>query len=181
MKKINFNLPVMGILNNPQTEWNQMRKSARGNIRTAFRDLNVDWKKYNTKDYLFTHDSIVCSVETEENGYNIKKPCEELVNANGNAWKNEVLLHCFRTFIGGDNFSEHIQIPALSKGKILDAIIRPVVHHSKYGDAKGSEILIGRYENQLRLYARALSEILSKSCNGMYLYSFDLSKVIEIN
>ena len=104
MKKINLNLPVMGILNNPQTEWNQMRKSARGNIRTAFRDLNVDWKKYNTKDYLFTHDSIVCSVETEENGYNIKKPCEELVNANGNAWKNEVLLHCFRTFIGGDNF-----------------------------------------------------------------------------
>ena len=46
-----------------------------------------------------------------------------------------MLLHCFRTFIGGDNFSEHIQIPALSKGKILDAIIRPVVHHSKYGDA----------------------------------------------
>ena len=52
---------------------------------------------------------------------------------------------------------------------------------SKYGDVKGSEILIGRYENQLRLYARALSEILSKSCNGMYLYSFDLSKVIKIN
>lgn len=104
MKRINLNFPVMGILNNPQTEWNQMRKAARGNIRTAFRDLNVDWKKYNTKDYLFTHDSIVCSVETESNGYHITKPCEELVNANGNAWKNEVLLHCFRTFIGGDNF-----------------------------------------------------------------------------
>lgn len=135
MKKINLNFPIMGILNNPQTEWNKLKREAKGNIRTAFRDLNVDWKKYNTKDYLFTHDSIVCSVETEENGYYITKPCEELVNANGNAWKNEVLLSCFRTFVGGENFLDHIQIPALSKGKILDAIIRPVVHHSKYGDA----------------------------------------------
>lgn len=104
MRKVNFNIPVIGILNNPQKEWKRIRQLSRGNIRTAFRDLNVDWKKYNTKDYLFTHDSIVCSVETESNGYHITKPCEELVNANGNAWKNEVLLHCFRTFIGGDNF-----------------------------------------------------------------------------
>ena len=51
---------------------------------------------------------------------------------------------------------------------------------SKYGDTKGCEILIKRYENQLRLYSKALSEILSKSCVGMYIYSFDLSKVIEI-
>lgn len=136
MKKLNnLNFNLQSILKNPQSDWGKIVRSSKGNIRTAFRELDVDWKKYNTNDYLFTHDSIVCSVETEENGYWITKPCEELVNANGNAWKNEVLLQCFRTFIGGDNFQEHIQIPALSKGKILDAIIRPVVHHSKHGDA----------------------------------------------
>ena len=135
MKHQNFNFQLQNILTNPKQQWGKIVRDSKGSIRTAFRELDVDWKKYNTKDYLFTHDSIVCSVETEDNGYWITKPCEELVNANGNAWKNEVLLSCFRTFIGGDNFQEHIQIPALSKGKILDAIIRPTVHHSKYGDA----------------------------------------------
>ncbi len=51
---------------------------------------------------------------------------------------------------------------------------------AKYGDEKGSFELIERYKNQLKLYARALSEILNLSCKGMFIYSFDLSKVIEI-
>ena len=132
MRKLKFLAPIAHILANPQTDWQKLTKS---NIRVAFRKIDVDWQKYNTKDYLFTHDTIVCSVETESNGYWITKPCEELVNANGNAWTNEVLLNCFRTFIGGQNYQEHVQIPALSKGKILDAVIRPVVHTNKYGSA----------------------------------------------
>jgi len=136
MKKFNANLNIKGILANPQEDWNRIKRAAQGNVRVAFRKLDVDWKKYTTDNYLFTHDTIVCSVETEPNHYWIKKPCEELVNANGNAWSNEVLLGCFKTFVGGENFLEHVQQPSLSKGKILDAIIRPVVHHSeKYGDA----------------------------------------------
>lgn len=136
MKEFNANLNIKGILANPQKDWNKIKRAAQGNVRTAFRKLDVDWKKYTTDNYLFTHDTIVCSVETEPNHYWIRKPCEELVNANGNAWSNEVLLGCFKTFVGGENFLEHVQQPSLSKGKILDAIIRPVVHHSeKYGDA----------------------------------------------
>lgn len=132
MKSFNLLAPIAHILTNPQSDWQKLTKS---NIKTAFRKLDVDWKKYNIHDYLFTHDTIVCSVETEPNGYWITKPCEELVNANGNAWTNPVLLNCFRTFIGGENYLEHVQIPALSKGKILDAIIRPVIHTNKYGSA----------------------------------------------
>ena len=136
MKNHNIDFHVSGILVNPQEQWGRIKRDAMGKSRVAFRKLDVDWKKYNTKDYLFTHDTACCSVETEENGYWITPPCWELVNANGNAWTTPVLLASFKTFIGGENYLEHMQIPALSKGKILDAIARPVVHHSdKYGDA----------------------------------------------
>lgn len=125
-----MDINTIGILTNPQEQWERIKRSAMGKSRTAFRKLDVDWVKYNTKDYLFTHDTACCSVETEKNGYWIKPACWELVNANGNAWTNTVLLGSFRTFIGGDNFLEHQQIASLSKGKILDAIIRPVHYHS---------------------------------------------------
>ena len=136
MKNHSIDFHVSGILVNPQEQWGRIKRDAMGKSRVAFRKLDVDWKKYNTKDYLFTHDTACCSVETEENGYWITPPCWELVNANGNAWTTPVLLASFKTFIGGENYLEHMQIPALSKGKILDAIARPVVHHSdKYGNA----------------------------------------------
>ena len=136
MREHNLDFHVSGILPNPQEQWGRIKRASMGKNRVAFRKLDVDWKKYNTNDYLFTHDTACCSVETEKNGYWITPPCWELVNANGNAWTTPVLLASFKTFIGGDNFFEHMQIPALSKGKILDAIARPVVHHSeKYGDA----------------------------------------------
>ena len=136
MKNHNIDFHVSGILVNPQEQWGRIKRDAMGKSRVAFRKLDVDWKKYNTKDYLFTHDTACCSVETEENGYWIKPPCWEHVNADGNAWTTPVLLASFKTFIGGENYLEHMQIPALSKGKILDAIARPVVHHSdKYGNA----------------------------------------------
>ena len=136
MKNHNIDFHVSGILVNPQEQWGRIKRDAMGKSRVAFRKLDVDWKKYNTNDYLFTHDTACCSVETEENGYWITPPCWELVNANGNAWTTPVLLASFKTFIGGENYLEHMQIPALSKGKILDAIARPVIHHSdKYGNA----------------------------------------------
>ena len=84
--------------------------------------------------------SIVSSVATQPNGYRIIEPCDELVNANGNAWTNQVLPFCFKTFIGGYNFVEHVQIPELSKGCILDAVLRPVIHVGKNG--KKATVLI---------------------------------------
>lgn len=119
------------ILSNPRKEWKEFAVSSQGGLRTAFRKIDVDWKVYNNKDFLFTHDSIVASVATEADGFTIKPACEELVNANGNAWTNEVLLNCYKTFIGGENYQEHMQVPSLSKGKILDAIIREVDHNGE--------------------------------------------------
>lgn len=100
-------MPVAHILTNPSKDWQKVLSDSRGKNRYAFREIEVNWKKYNPFDYLFTHVSIVSSVKTDETGYRIVSPCDELVNANGNAWTNQVLPHCFKTFIGGYNFEEH--------------------------------------------------------------------------
>jgi len=72
--------------------------------------------------------TIVSSVATEDNGYYIKPVCNPIVNANGNSWTNEVLLATFKSFIGAENYLEHCQIPSQSKGKILDAVLRPFTY-----------------------------------------------------
>mgnify|MGYP007061823197 CR=1 FL=1 len=128
---MNITAQIHKILSNPQRQWKDFVVSSRGGLRTAYRDIQVNWNVYNSKDYLFTHDSIVASVATDPDGYTIKPATEELVNANGNAWTNEVLLNCYKTFIGGENYYEHVQVPSLSKGKILDAVIREVTHNGE--------------------------------------------------
>jgi hypothetical protein len=115
-----FNVPIAKILTKPRQEWFRFAKN---NGRTASAD--IDWRKYNPNDFLFTQCTIVSSCDTEADGHTIKKSSEHLVNANGNAWTNPVLLATFRTFIGGENYKEHVQVKSLSYGKILDAVIRP--------------------------------------------------------
>lgn len=122
---------VNRILTNPKSQWGAYRSSVAGSSRVAFRELKVDWDIYNIKDYLFTHDTIVASVATEPDGFTIRPKCVDLVNDNGNAWTNDVLLHCYKTFIGGENYVGHVQVPAWSKGKILDAVIRKAEHNGE--------------------------------------------------
>jgi hypothetical protein len=55
---------------------------------------------------------------------------------NSDAWERKLLLGCFKTFIGAENYVEHIQIPELSKGKIIDAAARNI------GDSIYVDILI---------------------------------------
>lgn len=129
--RIHFvDLPVAEVLSNPASEWKAIRNS--GGIRTAAK-LDVDWKEFSTDRYIFTHNTIVSSVETEKDGYTIVDPCQELVNANGNSWSNAVLPHCYRTFIGKPVFEEHIEVQYLAKGTILDAVLRPVEYKGSNG------------------------------------------------
>lgn len=139
---VNLDLPVATILHNPAADW---KRTAFGGNRIA-RDVQVDWKEFTPDKYLFTHVSIVCSVETEDNGFYIKPACSDLVNSNGNAWTNEVLLATFQTFRGAYNYLEHVQIPSLSKGTILDAVVRPVKFkdaHGRTADIFYVDILVG--------------------------------------
>lgn len=68
------------------------------------------------------------------------KPVDELVNANGNAWTNRVLPYCFKTFIGDGNCRTHSDTRVFKGGKILDAVLRPVIHVGKNG--KKANVLI---------------------------------------
>lgn len=71
-------------------------------------NLSVDQDESYVANRMAVHNcSIVASVATEDNGYLIKPACIDLVNNNGNAWTNEVLLATFRTFVGGENYLEH--------------------------------------------------------------------------
>lgn len=120
---------VANILVNPRAEWISY---AYNGARTAAKD--IDWQKFNKDDYLLTQCTIVCSVETEADGHTIVPACNNLVNANGNAWTNDILLSTFRTFVGAQNYLEHLQVSALSKGTVLDAILRPVEHTGDNGE-----------------------------------------------
>ena len=87
MREVRSNFPIAHILENPKKEWPLLTRPK--NVRVAYRELDVDWSVYKPDSYLFSHISILTSCETEENGYQIVEPCDELVNANGNAWTNQ--------------------------------------------------------------------------------------------
>jgi len=101
---VNLDLPVATVLASPRSDWGMITSGVR--MRVAH-SIEVDWKKFNQDDYLFSHCSIVASVATKDDGHTIIPACVGLVNNNGNAWTNEVLLATFKTFIGGENYLEH--------------------------------------------------------------------------
>ncbi len=101
-------------------------------------------RKCDPKQFLLSHATIVASVDTYapkgavtgkrmERGvqidvrypdFRVKPVCQDIINNNGDAWERSLLLATYRTFIGAPNYLEHIQIPELSKGFIVDAIAR---------------------------------------------------------
>ena len=115
-------------------------KGWEGRVRTAAKTLEkevskkhegilIDFNKFTPKDYLLSWATIVGGVEPESNGYYIIPQHGKWVNDNGNAWLNQVLLESYKSFIWAENYVEHIQIPELSKGKILDAVAWVLMEH----------------------------------------------------
>jgi len=104
--------------------------SRRQRIRTASDLQYVDWDVYNLHDYIFTHNTIVASVcHDPKDNHTITPGSVPSINANQNAWLNEVLgppTNIYKTFVGAENFYEHVQDFRLSKGKVLDAVLRKV-------------------------------------------------------
>ncbi len=112
-------------------------------------------EKYDPGQYLLSHCTIIASVDTDSPGlplgqqmvegvqidrrysdFYIAPRCSKFVNNNNDAWERKLLMACFRTFIGGENYVEHLQIPELSKGKIIDAAARDI------GDSVYVDILV---------------------------------------
>jgi hypothetical protein len=138
--------------------WSRVRKASSSgsseNLTDRAREIlggSLDPSKF-----LFTHCTIVASVDTEVvpdvrlgkvklgsttidrryNDYFIKPECSQFVNNNGDSWSREVLKMAYPTFVGAHNFQEHVQIEEKSKGKIIDAVARDV------GDSLYVDILV---------------------------------------
>lgn len=90
--------------------------------------------QYNPNKYLLSHCTIIAAVDVDTasdskskyKDYLIKPEYSKWVNNNGDAWTKSLLKTAYKTFIGANNYVEHVQIPELSKGKVVDAALREI-------------------------------------------------------
>lgn len=127
--------------------------------------------------YLLTHSTIVCSVDVETptnvktgavqfegekinrrfSDYVVKADCDQFINNNLDCWSRGVLQKSYKSFIGAHNFVEHIQVEELSKGKIIDAVLRDI------GDSLYVDILVATNKKHTDL----VQQIISGQMNAM--------------
>lgn len=137
---------------------------------------------FDPSKYLLTHATIVASVNTEapkgvklgsivENGqkinrrwadYHVTPDTQHLINNNADCWSRPVLLKSYRTFIGAQNFLEHMQIAELSKGRIIDAVARDV----------GNSIYVDILVATNRKHAELVKDIEDGTMNSMSMGCF---------
>lgn len=111
---------------------------------------------FDPSKYLLTHCTIVASVDVldvpgvkigavKEDGkkvnrkygnFRVTAETDSYINNNLDCFSREVLLKSYRTFVGGQNFLEHVQVEDLSKGRIIDAVARDI------GDSIYVDILV---------------------------------------
>lgn len=137
------------------TGWNKIRVASTGGVPFTKESAKVVLQQYDPQNFLLTHCTIIASVDTESvqaplgtqvvDGFQIDRrysdfyvtgSTQKYINNNHDAWEKKLLLTCFKTFVGAENYVEHIQIPAMSKGKIIDAAARDV------GDSVYVDILV---------------------------------------
>lgn len=171
---------IMSRQNVPFDEWMEVLRSQNEGVVPkdfAHRVAKTVLRKCNPDQYLLSHATIVASVDTfapkgSKTGrsmnkgvqidvrwpdFRIKPECHNIVNNNGDAWERSLLLSTYRTFIGAQNYLEHVQIPELSKGFIVDAVARDL-GHTCYID-----ILVATDKKHKQL----VSDILSGSITGL--------------
>lgn len=141
--------------------------------------------RINPEQYLLSHATIVASVDTfaPKNvklgkstihgceidvsfpDYKIKPETLDLVNNNNDCWSRPVIVGTYRTFLGAQNYLEHIQIPELSKGTIVDAVARDI------GRSVYIDILVATDRKHKKLVADILSgemNSLSMGCVSLF-------------
>ncbi|MBD3261450.1 MAG: hypothetical protein GF334_07180 [Candidatus Altiarchaeales archaeon] len=116
------------------------KKVPAGRVKTA-KDVLA---KYDPGQWLLSHVTIIASVDVDQadpddpkSNYLIKPEHSIFVNNNGDSWERGLLKNAYKTFLGADNYVEHVQIPELSKGKVIDVALREVPFTK---DANGNDI-----------------------------------------
>jgi hypothetical protein len=164
--------------------WSEIRQAAfNSGIQVPFADRRsskIVLQEYEPKEFLLSHCTIIASVDAEKSaaplgkhvvdGFQIERKyadwlispeTSKYVNNNHDAWERKLLMACFRTFIGGENYVEHIQIPEMSKGKIIDAAARDI------GDSIYVDILVATQRKHRSLISAITSgqlQTLSMGC-----------------
>jgi hypothetical protein len=161
--------------------WDRVRDNAQA-LGAAFatREASkISLAEFSPKQYMLSHATIVASVDTDkgpgslgrhlENGFTIDRPFADyyvtsktsrFINNNHDCWERKLLLASFRTFIGGENYLEHLQIPEMSKGKIVDAAARDI------GDSIYIDILVATHRRHKPLVAAINSKQLQTLSMG---------------
>jgi hypothetical protein len=93
--------------------------------------------KVDPDKYLYTHASIISSVNVEQDEHTIATASKKDINKNGDAWETQLLLSTYKSFIGAYNYLEHVQVPAMKKGWIIDSVAR----YAKNDDGKKFAII----------------------------------------
>ena len=163
--------------------WSEIRQAAfNSGIQVPFarHGSKIVLQEYEPKEFLLSHCTIIASVDSEKSnaplgkhvvdGFQIERKyadwlitpeTSKYVNNNNDAWERKLLMACFRTFIGGENYVEHIQIPEMSKGKIIDAAARDI------GDSIYVDILVATQRKHRSLISAITSgqlQTLSMGC-----------------
>ena len=126
---------------------------------------------YDPSKWLLSHMTIVASVDTDladpenkKSGWFIKPEYSIFVNNNGDSWERSLLRACAGSFLGANEYVEHVQIPALSKGKVIDVAIREVPF-MKGPDGKDLTTL---YVDILTATNRKHTDLVDKINSGEY-------------
>lgn len=134
-------------------------------------------QKCDPSQYLLSHATIVSSVDVyQPRGVKLGKSkihgqeidvrfpdfrvtpnTHKFINNNLDAFSRGVVLTTYKTFVGAQNYLEHIQVPELSKGFIVDAIARDL------GDTVYIDILVATS----RIHTKLIQDILSGKMNSM--------------
>jgi hypothetical protein len=150
--------------------WGNVRKAAMNPSKNLVAQASeILGEQFDPSRYLLTHCTIVASVDVDSvpnvrlgkikignsgktinrkySNYLIQSQCSQFVNNNGDSWSRDVLMASYRTFIGGHNFLEHVQIEEMSKGRIIDAVARDI------GDSVYIDILVATDRKHTSLVA----------------------------
>jgi hypothetical protein len=127
--------------------------------------------KYDPSKWLLSHCSIMASVDVDQadpkdpkSDYLIKPEYSIFVNNNGDSWERELLRKASKTFLGADNFCEHVQLEALSKGKVIDVALRDV----PFTKDKDGKDLTTLYVDILIATDRKHKDLVDKIGSGEY-------------
>lgn len=127
--------------------------------------------RFDPSKWLLSHVTIIASVDTvladpkdPKSNYYIIPEHSQFVNNNGDCWERNLLKSTYKSFLNADNYVEHVQIPELSKGKVIDVAMREV----PVARGLNGEEITTLYVDILIATNRGHADLIEKITSGEY-------------